>query len=167
MSSVMSEVIPITEFFNYESPIEHQILLSIFYKQRRISGRTRLQKLVFIASQKIFSSNFFEYSAYKFGPYSIKLLAAMDELLELGYIREQIIELTETHHMYEFELTDDGLLAAEDLIDDIPLDKLNEVEEMIHQHGYKELDGLLRSVYADFPDYTEHSEIKDRLLISG
>jgi uncharacterized protein YwgA len=163
----MSDVIPITEFFRYEQPIEKQILCTIFYNQRRIVGKTRLQKLVFLVSQKIFSSNPFEYEPYKFGPYSIKLLAAMDELLELGYIREQIIELTETQHLYEFELTDDGLLYAEDLINDIPLKKLNEAEELIHQHGYKELDSLLHTVYADFPDYTENSKIRERLLLSG
>ncbi|MHA2053257.1 MAG: hypothetical protein ACXAC2_01120 [Candidatus Kariarchaeaceae archaeon] len=164
----MADQIPITEFFNYESPIEHQILLSIFYNQRRIIGRTRLQKLVFIASRKIFSTDSFEYSAYRFGPYSVKLLAAMDELLELEYVREQIIEFQETAgHVYEFELTDDGLLYAEELINDIPLEKLGAVEEMIHQHGYKELDSLLRTVYSDFPEYADNSVIKERLLISG
>ena len=164
MSSVNVDL-PLNTFFDMEPSLNQKILLAIFYNQRRIIGKTRLQKLVFLVSHSIFSENLFEFTPYNFGPYSVKLLAAMDELLELGYINQKLAELNETESdVTEFQLSPEGLLHAEEMINDIPLQKLSEIEDMIHVHGYKELESLLQFVYSDYPEYTENSVIKDRVL---
>ena len=160
-----ANVYPLTSFFDLEPSLNHKILMAIFYNQRRIIGKTRLQKLVFLVSHSIFSENLFEFEPYNFGPYSIKLLAAIDELLELGYINQKFAELNETDaDVTEFKLSPEGLLRAEEMINNIPLKKLSGIEDIIHNHGYKELESLLQFVYSDYPEFAENSVIKDRVL---
>ena len=98
---------------------EHIILL--FSKQPKIIGKTRLQKLIFLMNQEIFATADFEFEPYKFGPYSSKLLAAMDELMELGLIKEAINEYCEPdRYVTEYEISSDGLERADQLIFEDP-----------------------------------------------
>lgn len=152
-------------FFDMELDFIQENILLLFSKQPRIIGKTRLQKLIFLMDRKILDKSYFDFEPYKFGPYSSKLLAAMDELMELGLIKEQINEYCEPDkYVTEYEISADGLERADQLIQKINPTKLVQIEEMVHQHGYNEIDSILHHVYVTYPDFTENSIIKDNVL---
>ncbi|MCE7733348.1 MAG: hypothetical protein GPJ54_00625 [Candidatus Heimdallarchaeota archaeon] len=152
-------------FFDTDLDCLQEHILLLFSKQPRIIGKTRLQKLIFLMNQEIFNTAQFDFEAYKFGPYSSKLLSAMDELMELGLIKEAVNEYCEPdRYVTEYEISSDGLDRADQLIQKINPTKLVEIEEMVHQHGYNEIDSILHHVYVNYPDFTENSIIKDNVL---
>jgi len=82
----------LSTFFDTELDSLQENILLLFSKQPRIIGKTRLQKLIFLMDREILDKSHFDFEPYKYGPYSSKLLAAMDELLELGLIKEVVNE---------------------------------------------------------------------------
>lgn len=152
-------------FFETELNYDQRLVLLVFSKQNRIIGKTRLQKLFFLMDHEILGKPVFHYEPYKFGPYSTKLLAAMDELMELGLIKEKINEYREPDlFVTEYEISAIGLERANQLVQDINPTKLEKIEEMVHEHGYQEIDSILHHVYINYPTYTENSTIRDEVL---
>ncbi|MHA2100648.1 MAG: hypothetical protein ACW99A_18385 [Candidatus Kariarchaeaceae archaeon] len=166
--TVSSEIFEINNLFSYfetELDFVHEQILLLFSKQPRIIGKTRLQKLIFLMDKEILKGSRFEFEAYKFGPYSVKLLAAMDELMELGLIKEVVNEFCEPdRYVTEYEISSAGLERADQLIQGINPRKLMQIEEMVHQHGYNEIDSILHHVYVKYPNFADQSIIKDSVL---
>lgn len=152
-------------YFDTDLDCLQEHILLLFSKQPKIIGKTRLQKLIFLMNQEIFDRAEFEFEPYKFGPYSSKLLAAMDELMELGLIKEAINEYCEPDRFIsEYEISSDGLERADQLIQKINPTKLVQIEEMVHEHGYNEINSILHHVYVKYPNFTENSLIRDNVL---
>ncbi|OLS21398.1 MAG: hypothetical protein HeimC2_33640 [Candidatus Heimdallarchaeota archaeon LC_2] len=153
------------DFFETELDYHQQLILLVFSKQHRIIGKTRLQKLIFLMDNEILGKPIFQYEPYKFGPYSAKLIAAMDELMELGLIKEKFNEYREPEiYVTEYEISAIGLEKANQMIHKINPIKLEKIEEMVHEHGYQEIDSILHHVYVNYPTFTENSIIKDEVF---
>ena len=153
------------DFFDTELNYHQQLILFVFSKQHRIIGKTRLQKLVFLMDNEILGEPIFHYEPYKFGPYSAKLIAAMDELMELGLIKEKFNEYSDPDiYVTEYEISAIGLEKANQMITKINPVKLEKIEEMVHEHGYQEIDSILHHVYVNYPTFTENSIIRDEVL---
>lgn len=126
----------------------------------RISGRTRLQKLVFLA-QKEFDDPLgseFEFYPYHYGPFSKELLDIVEDLEEKGYISEKQVDLPRGEK-YIYDLEEDGEQALEDYIDDNPGSKdIEERAERVESHFNNiSVSRLLEYVYNQYESYTEKS----------
>lgn len=164
-SFIVSGSHSLIDFFDYDLTQNQECLLFLFTKMRKIIGKTRLQKLFFLLDQEVFDRSLFDYKAYKYGPYSTNLLAAMDELLELGLIREKITEYSNPENFVsEYEITENGIERADQLISKIKPSQMGQIEELVHNYGYKEMNYILEYVYEEYPDFTENSLIRDQVL---
>ena len=64
----------------------------------------------------------------------------------------------------EYEISAIGLEKANQMINNINPVKLEKIEEMVHEHGYQEIDSILHHVYVNYPTFTENSIIRDEVL---
>ncbi len=81
-------------------------LLKLIEKCGSISGRKRLQKLVFISKEKHNVPFEYNFILHLFGPYSSDLQNDLSFLVDIGFIKE--IPPTQEIEPYFYELTDDG-----------------------------------------------------------
>ena len=131
-------------FFDTELDSLQEHILLLFSKQPKIIGKTRLQKLIFLMDQEIFDLASFGFEPYKFGPYSSKLLAAMDELMELGLIKETINEYCEPErYVTEYEISSDGLEDDNEKI------QLHELAKKLNGGGHAGASGGFCELYED------------------
>jgi len=77
-------------------------LLSLFRQVETISGRKKLQKIVYLLQDQGFDLEM-DYSYYHYGPYSAELQAEVEELVESGFVVEE-----KTSKGYEYHFTKKG-----------------------------------------------------------
>ncbi|MCH8905710.1 MAG: hypothetical protein IH840_01370 [Candidatus Heimdallarchaeota archaeon] len=154
------------EFFGPQLDQPQGNLLIYFRFQPKIIGRTRLQKLMFLYEREVLHQNLFDYTPYKYGPFSGSLTSAMDELIELGMIREQIRNYSNPNFgsSSRYEITDEGIAMANRMIENVAPKDREKVEEFIHRYGYKEMNHILEFVYSEYPEFTSESIIKDLVM---
>src|SRR5690625_3020122 len=86
---------------------DHAKLLRFFAEMKKVTGRKKLQKMIFIlqACGVPFQE---KYQFHIYGPYSEELTLRMEELCNLGFIYEEKEEMS--HYVqYIYEITDEGL----------------------------------------------------------
>lgn len=79
-------------------------LISYFGK---ISGRTRIQKMLYL-TDRIGWDVFKDYYFYQYGPYSQQLKRTLDLLVERGLIEEKEEKTDGDRIIYQYEITEDG-----------------------------------------------------------
>jgi uncharacterized protein YwgA len=85
---------------------EHAKLLVLFQEAGTIEGRKKLQKIVYIS--KKFNFNFNEkFNFHFYGPYSEELTLQVEELANLGFIKE-VKENKGSFSQYKYELSTQG-----------------------------------------------------------
>lgn len=85
---------------------EHAKLLVLFQEAGTIEGRKKLQKIVYIS--KKFNFNFKEkFNFHFYGPYSEELTLQVEELTNLGFIKE-VKESKGSFSQYKYELSTQG-----------------------------------------------------------
>ena len=147
----------------------------------RINGITRLEKLLFIASNECDLDNVedaFEFTPYHYGPYSRAVYEAVEILEEAGLIRESrpfvasgldraeelFSDMTnEIEFERQFILTPDGEAIANYLA------KWHrgvsaQLSEIKDRHAGVALQSLIRYVYTRYPTYAIKSRIRDEIL---
>lgn len=72
--------------------------------------RIRLQKFVLLAKFEFGYPFIFDYESYYYGPYSFDLQNLVSELVEEGFLEEQILENNQGGFMYKYKLTGEGEL---------------------------------------------------------
>ena len=153
--------------------------------QYRINGITRLEKLLFLITKECLHDTAvgepFEFVAYHYGPYSREVYEAVELLGEAELVREdraftdsdldRAEELlysdmtTEISYERQFVLTDKGKIVAKHLADLYPqLQK--KIERIKDQYAGLTLQNLIFHVYSHYPDYTERSVIRDKIMQS-
>ena len=86
----------------------------------RMSGRTKLQKTVYFTGVLTNRADGLGFRAHYYGPYSPDVSAAIDDLRGLGFLTQRIASGNAVDSRgfeiarYDYELTDDGRLIAED-----------------------------------------------------
>jgi uncharacterized protein YwgA len=148
----------------------------------RINGITRLEKLLFLASQEgeVMKQveDPFRFQAYDYGPYSKQVYEAVELLEEARLLEEQrVLEGRALDEMEElaaateeregierrFVLTDQGRAVAHLLSERNP-----EVTKMLatikDKYAGMPLGRLIRYVYQQYPSYAEKSKIRDQVL---
>jgi len=127
-----------------------------------ISGRTRLQKLLFLA-QEDFSEPLdtgYEFYAYDYGPFSKELLDDIESLERDGLVSERNIDLGHGEK-YIYEIEPDGQAALERFLEGLTeperaeiIDRAELVESNFNGIA---LSRLLEFVYNQYESYTEES----------
>jgi len=132
--------------------------------QQRIDGRTRLQKLVFLAQEETSTELPSEYTfiPYDYGPFSANLLHEVDELKKEGYITERKVTLTDGEK-YVYELTDAGKQAVSNVRSEFDAEDAKTIKDAANftKSMFNDLpiSRLLEYVYNQYPEYAEQSII--------
>jgi uncharacterized protein YwgA len=66
------------------------LLLEIMMHVGSIQGRTRLQKMIFLAQEELGLPHVFDFKKYHYGPYSWDLTETVERMLARGEIEEQV-----------------------------------------------------------------------------
>ncbi|TFD92896.1 YwgA family protein [Jeotgalibacillus sp. R-1-5s-1] len=100
---------------------DHARLMKAFSALGEIVGRKKLQKIIFIAKKHNYAFHE-KYQFHFFGPYSEELTLRVEELCNMGFIKE-FNEKKSGYYQYRYEVTEEGQafleaqneLAAENL----------------------------------------------------
>ncbi|GLO67703.1 YwgA family protein [Oceanobacillus kimchii] len=84
----------------------HAKLLQFFSVANQVTGRKKLQKMIYILQQcEVPFEEKYEFHFY--GPYSEELTLRVEELCNLGFVEEQKEEKS-SYHQYHYTITDKG-----------------------------------------------------------
>jgi uncharacterized protein YwgA len=158
------------------------ILLLMLYvdEQSKISGRTRLQKMIFLYEKECQKSinqtrepNLFDFDFFPhhYGPFSKELYKHLKNLKTFGMITIENESHIEDENCVDKEtqycITQDGILTVQEEI--LQQQRINQLEiEMLNtfkkEYNNMNLNELIKLVYEKYPDYTNNSKIKDKVL---
>ena len=133
--------------------------------EKQIDGRTRLQKLVFLAQKETSKSLPSEYTfiPYDYGPFSADLLHDVDDLKQAGYIIENQ-EYGPQGKKYIYELTEEGEDAVQESLNDLAKNSAKAIEETSEfiegMFNNTPITRLLEYVYNNYPKFAEESVLK-------
>ena len=148
----------------------------------RLDGITRLEKLLFLATEEESISDLvtepFVFKPYHYGPYSKEIYEAVELLEEAGLLVDERFlgenQLDEAEELAldvadeqgverRFRLTEPGEKVADLLASRRPeaFRKLTEVKE---RYGELSLKRLIRYVYSKYPEYAEQSVISESMI---
>jgi uncharacterized protein YwgA len=107
----------------------------------RIQGRTKLQKLVYFVGALTGRLGSLGYRPHYYGPFSPEVAGAIDRLRGLGFLEQRALSggAVDPHGFevvrYDYALTDDGKLVAEEKAKDHPAkwEKIQEAVEKLRQ----------------------------------
>ncbi len=139
------------------------LMLLILYgsTKKKISGRLKLAKLLFIASREIFIPNVeiesSEFIPYKQGPYPVDF----NDIIELG--QEQNLIRVEDN---EFQLTPEGNRIVEEVFSSSPEGRelIRQIVQTVRKFENVSDDIILPYVYMKYPGFTTKSEIRDYVI---
>lgn len=131
-----------------------------------VSGITAMQKQIFIityefAQEHEIPSENPGYRAYKYGPYSHRIERALQTLDEAGLVTSVGRLNTNSERFY---LTESGEKRGEVLLSKLGDKNLIDLEALKADLQQFTLDGLLTYVYSKYPEFTDKSEIYERVL---
>lgn len=136
--------------------------LSLLYEvdRNRIDGRTRLQKLVFLAQQRMESEGIqpYDYIAYDYGPFSKELLDALENYEREGLIEIEITQTYDGTDKYIYSLTSKGVEnLKEDLDESLDSEDLETIRQVIDKFNKMPISELIDYVYDNHPSYAKNS----------
>jgi hypothetical protein len=129
-----------------------------------ITGKTRLMKEAFLLDQEGRSDEPFihpgPFIPYKFGPFSVKVAAALEDLHNMGLVDSSKGDDTTTR----FVLSVEGRKEAGELWAQLPPDARKDLLVVKSSYNGQPLTSLLHYVYSKYPEYTVESELREQLL---
>ena len=149
--------------------ISDQVLLLLFATREPIRGAISFMKEAFLLFKEklgqfdvpALSPHFI---SYHYGPYSYDVIEEWRELERLGLIARKGRKSTKKE---AFFLTPKGRKAAKQIFEVLPVDFKDELPDW--RRGLDELgnDGILKVVYKKYPEYTDKSKIREKVLRRG
>ncbi|WP_191566623.1 YwgA family protein [Metabacillus idriensis] len=136
---------------------EHAKLMKVFSSSGEITGRKKLQKMIYIA-KKIDFPFYEKYDFHFFGPYSEELTIRIEELCNLGFLNE-MHEKKGGYFQYCYSLTE----AGEEFLShyDLDMPPLKECMEDLNSQSARFLE-LVSTVF--FFDTLEKDEVKEKVF---
>lgn len=136
---------------------EHAKLMKVFSSSGEITGRKKLQKMIYIA-KKIDFPFYEKYDFHFFGPYSEELTIRIEELCNLGFLNE-MHEKKGGYFQYRYSLTE----AGEEFLShyDLEMPPLKECMEDLNSQSARFLE-LVSTVF--FFDTLEKDEVKEKVF---
>ncbi|USZ67007.1 Panacea domain-containing protein [Halorussus salilacus] len=146
--------------------VKRLLPLSLLYEadNHQVQGRTRMQKLVFLAQKRLNDEGLrpYRYIAYDYGPFSKDLLDALEEYDEEGLIDRRIERTWDGSEKYIYQLTGEGKQNFERNLRESPdAEEIEQIRatssEVIGGFNKMSISKLLDYVYNEYPDYAENS----------
>lgn len=101
---------------------KRRLLLTVLKHVGEIHGRTKFQKMIFLAQEELGAEKLFPYQKYHYGPYSWDLTETIERLIARGDIVEKVEEFGDvirysytTSEDSKKEIEESGELASESL----------------------------------------------------
>ena len=135
------------------------MLLSILSVSNRtpVQGKTRLMKLMYIASVELKKENkdidFYEFRRHYYGPYSDEIVHDLETLAAEGFIRHKIVAYENPYGVYEeniYQITQRGIEVLERKRSRISLDILRLIERVKAKYNNLPLTMLIQEVYTKY-----------------
>lgn len=105
---------------------EHAKIMQFISLAEQVTGRKKLQKMIFIAKKMNFP--FAErFRLHMYGPYSEELTLRVEELCEMGFLEETYIHKG-SYNQYQYEVSEEGVHFLETMTE-----KNNELQPVIEQ----------------------------------
>ena len=145
------------------------LLLAFANNCSPIMGRTRFQKMIFLLQATQVASNTrmdFNFIPYDYGPYSKALQLDVNRLIELSLFEEEPTMDATGKCMYRYRITEKGKMLVDRLLTDTVYGEyhfettLRRLEEIKSDINGKDLDVLLREIYAKYPEYAQLSKYR-------
>lgn len=145
------------------------LVLLYVHDRRPVAGLTRLVKLLFLAQAEALPDDPlrvpgcapFDFVAHRFGPFTFDIYDEVEFLKSVGMMAGDDNDDDDG----QFRITDKGCRFAEQrLLQRIPADQIEGIEEVKKKHCDEDLDDLFYYVYTKYPAYTVRTEILDRVL---
>ena len=143
---------------NEIGPLEILIpLYLIAMSGRQFRGRTRLQKLVFLAQKKLKDAIDFEFAAAEWGPLSYKLYQATEKLRSLRMLKETTESTPSGKTVICFQVTDEGKKFFDFALAGhlLPTNVKRAIEAVQTEYGSLPVVNLVGLVHEKYPDYVD------------
>lgn len=139
-------------------------LIVIDWHRKKLFGKVRLQKLVFLCEVKAKNeriSDFYNFGCYKHGPYSSSLTSDINSHQVDGAINCET-EIKNGKSLTKYFLTEKGKKQISEYISSHREDSIN-IKNILNKYGYWETGDLVEQIHKDFIDFVENpSPIKEK-----
>ncbi len=133
--------------------INHAKLIRFFQIANEITGRKKLQKMIYIL-QKCNIPFEEKYQFHFYGPYSEELTLRVEELCNLGFLMEKREEKT-SYYQYRYQITTAGEEFLKQFSIDLP--EMTEKIELLKEKSARFLELVSTMLYFDYLE--EHEQI--------
>jgi len=139
----------------------------------RIKGKTRFQKLAFIADQRLEERDIdpYDFIAYDYGPFSKDLMEEVEYLEKKGFVKVTKSRTFGGNKRYDYELTSEGMDLSDSNFPDLegetigtpgPQDErlctlYNIATEVVEEFNEIPISNLIDYVYEEYPSYATES----------
>jgi uncharacterized protein YwgA len=142
-------------------------LLLVIGLDGSIEGRTRLEKILFLTRKEVLdrlrtpqATRFYQFTPYRFGPFSEDLYDDLEFLRDNGFI-----EIRGGSGSEVFSITPKGTTFLEQKVRKrLPPDVLEEVVRLRNKYARLSIQELIVYVYNRYPEYAVKSEIRESIL---
>ncbi|MGX1191710.1 YwgA family protein [Metabacillus sp. SLBN-84] len=136
---------------------EHAKLMKVFSSSGEITGRKKLQKMIYIA-KKINLPFYEKYDFHFYGPYSEELTLRIEELCNLGFLNE-MHEKKGGYFQYRYSLTESGEEFLANYEPDMP--PMQECMQDLNSQSARFLELVSTVLYFDS---LEKEEVKEKVF---
>ncbi|MEW6069759.1 MAG: hypothetical protein AB1485_04005 [Candidatus Thermoplasmatota archaeon] len=140
--------------------MEYRDMLVLFLlhamNKKPIYGRTRMQKLIFLAEMES-KLKLYKFVPFEYGPFSFDLSDDIQYLIDWDYISEKP-ERFKGKIRYKYELTEEGEKKVKEFLDDEKLSRAfrkpyERIEKIKQTYYCDPLPELLKKIYDKYPEY--------------
>jgi uncharacterized protein len=126
------------------------LLLQLLGDSGGVQGRTRLQKMVFLAKKEQRVPFSMKFSVYYYGPYSEGLQDAIDQMVANGLVEEEKYPTPTGDEGYMYTLTQQGSNLLGQVVSQLKDSERRGIREIVSRYGQKPLRRLLDHVYSNY-----------------
>ena len=109
------------------------LILLIIKHLKKLKGRTRLQKIVYLLKEKYGFDFSYNFMPYYYGPYADDMQHTIDTLSRLDVIKVDTVFLGEGRLLYIHTLTDTGKRLANEIGKEIPKEEKKKLWKAIDE----------------------------------
>lgn len=137
---------------------EDWILAALYALGGKIKGKTRLQKLFFLAKEEFGAEHPYKFSKSSYGPFCKEIETDIEELERKGFIIAErvffdpIVPTEEGLVRVDYALTNTGKIIAKKELDKLPSEAKDALLSL-KRYQQMSLDNLVKYVHSRYPEY--------------
>ena len=146
-------------------PDAQDTMMLIMGIQNEIVGITRFIKYLFLACQNgtLRDPPDIEWRSHYYGPYWDGFNDAVGSLVEQNLVSTEELS-NELGRTTKYSITAKGRQHYSRLLEKLGEKEISDLTSVIRAHQRKSLTAFLKFIYQNYPEYTKHSLIVDRIL---